>query len=115
MEARDVLMILLKPVNLEATTTLNLLGGGFLDPVLTGNLSTERDLDNLLRETNGEVLAKRGQTVAVAPGGASHLALVQLFLEVLHRVHSHHVRCQVIGGSDKQTTLSFGPSLGQRN
>lgn len=86
---------------------LNLLGGGFLYPVLTGNVSTEWDLDNLLRETNGEFLAKRWQTVTVAPAHASHLSLVQLFLEVFHGVNSHHVRCQVIRGSDKQTTASF--------
>lgn len=86
---------------------LNLLGGGFLYPVLTGNLTTEWDLHNLLRETNGGFLAKRGPTVTVALGHASHLALVQLLLEVLHRVNSHHVGCQVIRGSDKQTTVSL--------
>lgn len=44
----EAFMILLNTVNFKTTTTLNLLGGGFLDPVLAGNLSTEWDLDNLL-------------------------------------------------------------------
>lgn len=46
---------------------------------------------------------------------ATHLALVQLFLELFHCVHSHHVVVQVIRSSVKQehnkiimeVTLSF--------
>lgn len=46
------------------------LGSGFLDPILALNSSTEWDLDNL--------------------------ALVQVFLELFHRVCSHHVTLQVV-------------------
>lgn len=105
------LRTLVNTVDFRTTTMLSLLGSGFLYPVLTGNLSTEWDLDNLYSETNGEFFAQQGQAVSFAPGRASHLALVQLFLEVFHGVSSHHVRYQVIGGSDKHNSFISHPKV----
>lgn len=90
----------------------HVLGSGFLDPILALNSSAERDLDNLPSETNskaftqakavGETFSEKVGVVTVlmnqliSVGRVTHLALVQLFLELFHCFNSHHVILQVV-------------------